>query len=118
MHGAIFMGMDVNRRRFQTRLPVPTAPATSFSSPGAVGKILIAGAAEVIRGAGKAKPRGKGEKIPRYALRSAAPRDDPQFGRALVRANVNPGADMAHRRPPPQDGSEIPSYHVPIAPSR
>ena len=81
----------------QTEIPFRVGDA-SFE-PGAAGKILIAGAVEVIdRGAGKAKPRRKGEKYldtrsGRLRLAAIADNSAPSI-EGFVRANVKPGATL------------------------
>ena len=81
----------------QTEIPFRVGDA--FFEPGAAGKILIAGAVEVIdRGAGKAKPRRKGEKYldtRSGRLRLAAIADNSANSiETFVRANVKPGATL------------------------
>ena len=81
----------------QTEIPFRVGDA--FFEPGAAAKILIAGAVEVIdRGAGKAKPRRKGEKYldtRSGRLRLAVIADNSAKSiEAFVRANVKPGATL------------------------
>jgi transposase-like protein len=81
----------------QTEIPFRVGDA--FFEPGAAGKILIVGAVEVIdRGAGKTKPRRKGEKYldtRSGRLRLAAIADNSANSiEAFVRANVKPGATL------------------------
>ena len=81
----------------QTEIPFRVGDA--FFEPGAAGKILIAGAVEVIdRGAGKATPRRKGEKYldtRSGRLRLATIADNSANSiEAFVRANVKPGATL------------------------
>jgi hypothetical protein len=71
----------------------------AFFEPGAAGKILVAGAVEVIdRSAGRPKPRGKGAKYldtRSGRLRLAAIADNSAKSiEAFVRANVRPGATL------------------------
>jgi transposase-like protein len=81
----------------QTEIPFRVGDA--FFEPGAAGKILIAGAIEVIdRAAGKAKPRRRGGKYldtRSGRLRLAAIADNSANSiEAFVRANVKPGATL------------------------
>jgi transposase-like protein len=81
----------------QTEIPFRVGDA--FFEPGAAGKILIAGAVEVIdRGAGKAEPRRKGAKYldtRSGRLRLAVIADNSANSiEAFVRANVKPGATL------------------------
>ncbi|HZZ23582.1 MAG TPA: IS1595 family transposase [Roseiarcus sp.] len=81
----------------QTEIPFRVGDA--FFEPGAAGKILIVGAVEVIdRGAGKIKPRRKGEKYldtRSGRLRLAAIADNSANSiEAFVRANVKPGTTL------------------------
>jgi hypothetical protein len=77
----------------QTEIPFRAVEA--FFEPGAAGKILVAGAVEVIdRSAGRPKPRRKGAKyldIHSGGLRLAVIADNSAKSiEAFVRANVNP----------------------------
>jgi transposase-like protein len=81
----------------QTEIPFRVGDA--FFEPGAAGKILIAGAVELIdRGAGKAKPRRRGEKYldtRSGRLRLAVIADNSANSiEAFVRANVKPRATL------------------------
>jgi transposase-like protein len=81
----------------QTEIPFRAGDA--FFEPGAAGKILVAGAVEVIdRSAGKPKPRRKGAKYldtRSGRLRLAVVADNSAKSiEAFVRANVNPGATL------------------------
>ena len=78
---------------------IPFRVGDTFFEPGAAGKILIAGAVEVIdRGVGKAKPRRKGEKYldtRSGRLRLAVIADNSAKSiEAFVRANVKLGATL------------------------
>src|SRR5271154_659936 len=81
----------------QTELPFRAGDA--FFEPGAAGKILVAGAVEVIdRSAGRAKPRRKGAKYldtRSGRLRLAVIADNSAKSiEAFVRANVKPGTTL------------------------
>ena len=82
---------------------IPFRAGDTFFDPGNAGKILIAGAVEVIdRDTNEAKPRRKGRQIPRHAVRPHPPCNDRgQFrgiDRGLRASQREARNDIAHRR--------------------
>ncbi len=83
---------------------IPFRAGDTFFDPGNAGKILIAGAVEVIdRDTDQAKPRRKGAQKPGYEVRAHSPcRDHEQFrrvDRGLREGQCEAWGHAAHRRP-------------------
>jgi hypothetical protein len=90
-HGDTFerhVGAAIGRstRRHLHQAEIPFREGDAFFEPGNAGKILVAGAVEVIdRDTNQPKPRRKHAKIPRYALWANTPRYDRRQFRVVDR---------------------------------
>ena len=83
---------------------IPFRAGNTFFDPGNSGKILIAGAVEVIdRDTGQAKPRRKRGQIPRHAVRPHPPCHDcgqlRRIDRGIREGQCETRNQVAHRRP-------------------